>query len=400
MRQARRHLLCILAAGWCSLAAADEVMTAEPAPGLSLGAVDVHGIARLRAGHGEENAASLQNDSLEIGTLNLRFDAAIAKDTAVAKDISFYFEWLIYRYGERPEDDVGDAYVQFDQLVQQEWLNMKAGRFEIPFGEEYLWFSDGVYNNPLANYSVACPYGWDEGLLLFGRFETAMPVSYWVHVTAGDEQATDDDDSDKEYGIKLAVEPTPSLMLSASALRTGNLGNADHPAEAAFGWGGTHPFSVNGATLDDVVAWELDAKLHLGRSVELWGAYGDVSVEDGTMPADDRDFHYTIAQALVDGSIVTPDIGWLASTYAVVRYSEIGTYDSTEGYKFVGASSGWSLGPLTEDVSAWQFGVGYHISANAKVVAEYDLYDFNLTDGAAGDAYDRDQYLIDLAIRF
>jgi len=211
-------------------------------------------------------------------------------------------------------------------------------------------------------------------------------LSYLAHVTTGDLELGHDEDDDKEVGLKLSIQPHDSVYLSASAMRTGALGSEENLAYAAFGWGGTHPYPVSyegTKTLNNVTAWEVDARLDVGESLELWLAYGDVDIEDGVDSADDRDFQYMILQAVADGNILGNVPQWVASSYAVVRYSEIGTYDSGAGYKFVAVNGGEDFGFETEQVSSIQLGLGHHVSQNVKIVLEYDSYDFELTEGTA-----------------
>lgn len=383
--------------------AADEVLVAEPANTFHLGAVEIRGNARVRVGYGEDNAEFLEGGSADLSVLNLIFDVPLEEETGLAGDISFLFDWSIVRFSKQDEDEVAQAYVRLEELGSIEWLNAKVGRFLIPFGEEYLWFGEGIYDNPLANYSVASPYGWDEGVVLFGTFEQLSRLSYFAHVSTGELKLGTDNNDDREVGIKFSIEPHDNLYLSASYLRSGAVGSEDEIGFTAFGWGGSHPYPVRpeaSTTLDDVRAWEIDARVDLGESVELWMAYGEVDQDDGTDPVDDREFEYYILQAVADGDVLGGGPRWLESSYAVVRYSRIETSNSGEGYKFIALNGGDDFGFDTESVSALQLGLGHYVTENVKVVLEYDIFDFDLTDGSEGDTSDRNMLLLDLAVRF
>src|SRR5437016_14557117 len=66
---------------------------------------------------------------------------------------------------------LGEAYLDFEN-VSRLWnsdrmLNVRAGRMDIPFGEEYL--NRDAIDNPLISHSLSDFWGVDEGLELYGR---------------------------------------------------------------------------------------------------------------------------------------------------------------------------------------------------------------------------------------
>lgn len=147
--------------------AADEVLVAEPANTFHLGAVEIRFKTLRSADPPSRNSALSSPYPTRTRALPRIFDVPLEEETGLAGDISFLFDWSIVRFSKQDEDEVAQAYVRLEELGSIEWLNAKVGRFLIPFGEEYLWFGEGIYDNPLANYSVASPYGWDEGVVLF-----------------------------------------------------------------------------------------------------------------------------------------------------------------------------------------------------------------------------------------
>ena len=63
----------------------------------------------------------------------------------------------------------GEAYLHFRDLpLGKQSIGFKAGRIDIPFGEDYL--RQDSFDNPLITHSAAWPYGWDEGFLLYGKY--------------------------------------------------------------------------------------------------------------------------------------------------------------------------------------------------------------------------------------
>ncbi|MDA0321375.1 MAG: hypothetical protein O2923_01460 [Verrucomicrobia bacterium] len=102
------HIVVSLACLTC-VASADDMLIAEPAPVLNLGAIEVHGNARVRVGYGERNAAFLNGGSADVGAMNMLFNVPVAEDTAVADDISFFFDWSLVRFSHEEEEQVAQA---------------------------------------------------------------------------------------------------------------------------------------------------------------------------------------------------------------------------------------------------------------------------------------------------
>ena len=99
-------------------------------------------------------------------------------------EASVFFEWDLVREAE-VKNKVGAFYLRMDELFGASALNLKMGRMPIAFGEEYLRFSEERYDNPLISFSSPSPYGWDEGIMLFGSFLDNL-FSYRLSVHDGD----------------------------------------------------------------------------------------------------------------------------------------------------------------------------------------------------------------------
>jgi hypothetical protein len=153
----------------------------------------------------------------------------------------------------------------------------------------------------------------------------------WIaSITDGSEERSLDDTSDKALSAKLYGSAAKWIDLSASVLSTGDA------EESAIEFGGSHiePVGTDDASTagtspsETVKAWlyEFDAHLHAGTQAHLDLAVGGASIDD-EVDAFDRELQWFIVQPRYDFS---------SAFYAVLRWSEIGTFDSDEGYHFDG----------------------------------------------------------------
>ncbi|MBI2877220.1 MAG: hypothetical protein HYY20_10090, partial [Candidatus Tectomicrobia bacterium] len=147
-------------------------------------------------------------------------------EAEVWENISFFLEADLVKYA-KPGTWLGSGEVYFNfrnLLGRWGWekaLNVKIGRMDIPFGEEYLW--NDSFDNPLISHSANWPYGYDEGILFYGIIG---PMSYMASVMDGNiSKEGPDDTSDKSFSIKFYGDLLNSLHLSASFMRTGKLRN-------------------------------------------------------------------------------------------------------------------------------------------------------------------------------
>ncbi|MBI4585442.1 MAG: hypothetical protein HY717_15625 [Planctomycetes bacterium] len=245
-------------------------------------------------------------------------------------DTSLYAELQIPPFGEDDEISIqtGELYGHFRNLLKSlgdDLLSIKAGRMYIPFGEEI--HAINASSNPLILNSAAFPYGFDEGLQLYG----AISCFGWnVAVMNGNETRSFDDNWDKAVTAKIYGNPFSWLYFSGSFMRNGKT------RESAFEFGespfvpvGATDFSSVGASPSNTVdayLYELDGKWIIAER-------GYLSLSFGQAFAVDRhaEFNREIFWFAVEGLYnITSKI------YAAVRYSEIGTYKSTKGYHFDG----------------------------------------------------------------
>ena len=128
-------------------------------------------------------------------------EASLFFDAEVWKDISFFLELQTNRLG---KDDTlftrtGEVYAHFRNIgAEDSTLGIKLGRFDLPFGEEYLW-QDAI-DNPLITNSAAYPYGWDEGILIY---DTTRHFSWIAAITSGTDARSKEENSAKALNLKI-----------------------------------------------------------------------------------------------------------------------------------------------------------------------------------------------------
>ena len=313
-------------------------------------------------------------------------------DRTLLRSSGMHFEWDLVREASL-KNKAGSLYVVLNGLLDSNLLNLKFGRFALPFGEEYLRFHEQRPQNPLISYSAPAPYNWDEGLMLFGN-AVGGRLSYMLSVTDGDDGFNANSHAEPQVTAKLIMKPLPWLHASISGTRTGGLGG-DAAGESALEWGGTHgtpvgigtvPTFQNGVAvptdptnrLDDLYAWEADLILHKQRTGRLWLAAGQGYIRSGSNSFYDREFTYWIAEAVLELGAISE---LLERFYLAARYSGIGTLDSDRGYLFEAMNHGDDLGFNTQRVDVVSGGAGIRVYESLVLKVEYSHFDFDLVRG-------------------
>jgi hypothetical protein len=320
---------------------------------------------------------------------DLGSDARIG-DTTVYRDAGFTFEWNLIRLG-YTQNDVGDLYVDLRGLMAQDWLNLEVGRFQIPFGENYLRFGRGRKDDPFVALSASPPWFWDEGVKLWGKSGNGH-LGYVASVTDGEGGINVENNSSKQVTLKLIWDPSEWLHLSASGLRTGKLGSTDTPAfgavwlgeafPSAFGTGANAPSFDHGALLpngpnqlDNVYVVGGDAVVNL-PNVRFWLSGGDARIDSSGASVYDRDLIYWLAEAVVQLRMISP---LLDPVYLALRANGLGTYDNDQGYllDFRYGDVGYNMRSLDTYAIALGVPLGDHITLKA----QYTLQNINLVRG-------------------
>jgi hypothetical protein len=320
---------------------------------------------------------------------DLGSDARVG-ETTVFRDAGFAFEWNLVRLG-YTQNNIGDLYVDLRGLMAQEWLNLEVGRFQIPFGENYLRFGRGRASDPFVALSASPPWFWDEGVKLWGKSSNGH-FGYVASVTDGEGGLNIETNSSKQVTLKLSWDPSEWLHLSASALRTGTLGSADSPAFAslwlgeafpsAFGAASQAPSFDHGAEIPDgpnqlrnVVVLGGDAIVNL-PGARLWLSGGNASIESHGSSVYNRDLLYWLAELVFQLRTISPA---LDPMYLAVRANGLGTYDKDEGYLL--DSRYGDVGYNMRALDAYAIALGLPLGRNIVLKAQYTLQNIGLVRG-------------------
>ncbi len=286
---------------------------------------------------------------------------------------------------------VGELYIDAEQVLsagRNQSLNLRVGRFYIPFGEEYQ--ERGVMTNPLISHSVMDIWGIDEGVQAYGSLGR---LEYNLSIQNGGHKTLHDFDSDKALAVRLAFAPTPRLRLSASALRTGDLTVAgDGMSEVWLGnaffralgpAATTRTFAADLAEID--AAWTWDGG-------HLKGAAGWINFDDDSTSGDNsRKLRYYSLEG-------RQKLG--ANLFGAARYS---TIDAPRGYPIAGQGNAGKyfynpFAPLTTELERLSLGLGYQFGPPLVWKIEYSWETGRLLSGARRN--DEDMFSSILGVRF
>ena len=343
-----------------------------------------------------------RHGTFDVDDLRLFFDAELGDpiavaDTTVFRNAGFTFEWDVLRLGRLANGSgtrAGELYVELQGFLDSDWLNVQAGRFQLPVSENYLRFSRGQRDNPFASHTVGGPWYWDEGVRLYGRDPWGV-FSYVASLTDGETALNFDNDQGKQVTLKLIADPAPWLHVSVSALWSGRLGSPTTAAGASLWLGESFPRAFGSGTgvvnIDHGVAvpddpdlelawvWLLGADLVLRRPGwgHLWLAAGDVSIEADGASGYDRRLRYAIAELVVEGALLSAPT---EPFYLGLRGHAYGTFDDDEGY-LLDLRLGGVLGYNMEHLSACSVVVGWRMTANLRLLVEYTVLRIGLVGG-------------------
>jgi hypothetical protein len=367
-----------------------------------------------------------QRDSQVFGERRQIWDARLFADLLLAQNAgpgdavwlrsaALSFEWNLIRVG-RKADDVGETYLELQGLLDSSWLNAQLGRFQIPVGEAYLRYSRGARDNPFLSNAVSGAWWWDEGVKLYGS-DARGRFGYVASLGNGETPQDWGLDGGDQYTLKLFLNPTSWLHVSASGLYSGRTGDDSEPAEAAlwlgeawaraFGSGSGVPSWVDGALAPDGPG-RLDSTLYLGADAvlthpagaRLWLSYGSYEIDSAGRAIYDRRLHGWLAELVLEGRLASPE---LRAFYLALRANGLGTYDGGEGY-LLDVRTGRSLGYNLRALDAYSVAIGWRLTRWTTLKLEYTHQRFSLVRGARaalGDAADDTDFLgAELAVFF
>jgi hypothetical protein len=257
---------------------------------------------------------------------------------------------------------LGELYLDFENVSQlwgqENQLNVRAGRINVPFGEEYL--ERNAIDNPLVTHSVSDLWGFDPGVELYGQVKK---FSYVVAVQNGGVSGVQDFNGDKSVAGRIGFDPNKHWHFSVSGMRTGDLdANKDFLSAEWFGTGffqslgsaATTKFHANLAQGDVRARWKSG---HVGA----FGGYARYGDDDPTA-ANGRNISYFS----VEGVQNLPK-----KFYAAARFSEI---LAAKGVPIMGYGNGsYFSGNWTTQLWRLSLGLGYRFSDRLVIKTEYSF---------------------------
>lgn len=290
-------------------------------------------------------------------------EAKLFIEAPLWKDIYFFSELNVTS---REEQDKfmqpGEVYVDFENISRfwnrERQLNVRVGRFDIPFGEEYL--TRDAIDNPLISHSVSDIWGVDEGIEIYGSF---AKLQYAVALQNGGYPSLRDYDVDKSIAIRVGYDPRSWLHLSASAMRTGALNvQRDEFSELWFGNAFVRSLGDAGTTTTfQANVLEGDVQLRWSKGY-LKGAGGYLKYDDNDQAADNqREVYYYYVEGLHQ---------LLPNLYAAARWSQV---LAPAGFPVLGNGKwmDYFIDQQTENLWRLSLGLGYRLGPNVLLKADY-----------------------------
>jgi hypothetical protein len=356
------------------------------------------------------------DEGFDIWDTRLFVDAELAEDvplgdlTAV-RNIGFTFEWNLIRVG-ATFNDVGLAYIDLEGIGDSPWLNLRVGRFQIPFGEAYKLYSKGYAKRSFVEQPVGGPWWWDEGLLVHGSATTGR-FGYLASVTNGDSDFNDVGGG-VQLTLKLWTQPFDWFYASASGLFTTELGDLDGALWLGEGW--ARPFGSGGPPIPNIVdgaavaddpeglgnlwAAGLDVVITPIAGVRIWLAGGHYDIDSRGSAIYDRRLSYWIGEVVLGGELISPA---LHPFFVGLRGDGVTTADSKRGY-LLDVRYTTRLGYNMKTIQAWTGVVGWHLGDYVTLRAEYSHRDIDLVRGASavlpGHVGTSDIYRVELGLHF
>jgi hypothetical protein len=258
--------------------------------------------------------------------------------------------------------ELGELYLDFEDASQL-WgkdgqLNFRAGRINIPFGEEYL--NRYAMENPLISHSLSDIWGIDPGVELYG---TVGKFSYVAAVQNGGGNGVQDFNADKSVAGRISYDPDPHWHFSISGMRTGDL-NAQQDVSSELWFGGAFFRSISPAATTfyaDLVEADITARWKSGH-VSALGGYAHYADNDPTVNNSRNLWYYSIeVQQQLPRKF-----------YVAARFSQI---FAPNGYPILGYGNfgEYFMGNLTSQLWRASFGLGYAFSDNLALKVEYSL---------------------------
>ncbi len=301
-------------------------------------------------------------------------EAKLFVETPIIPDTYFFTEINLFsRESGSPNVRVGELYLDFENLSRfwsrDRQLSLRAGRFDIPFGEEYL--TRDAIDDPLITHSLMDLWGVDEGVEIYGSLGR---LQYVLAVQNGGHNALQDFNSDKAVIARVGMDPAKWLHLSVSAMRTGDLDvEEEETSELWLGQGFVRPLGSAATTTFGANLLQGDVQLRFPRTT-IKAAGGVLQYDDDDPAANNRRevYHYYVeaVQKLYN------------ELYAAARWSQVFAND---GFPIVGIGNveKYYEDVLTERLWLLSLGLGYRWNNHLVLKAEYSFTRGRQLGGAA-----------------
>jgi len=384
--------------------AARALLSAPPAVSAEEGhPVRLGGNATLSWFNGAEDSP-FREQGFDVWDARFFLDAELSREVRLDEHVLFRhaslgFEWNLARLA-NIDNTLGELYVDLRELGGLTWLNAQIGRFQVPVGEAYQRYSRGIQDNPFITQPVAGPWWWDEGVKLFGQ-DADGRFGYVASITDGEGFANGNGDADVQTTLKLFARPLDWLEVSASALRSGEIGKPDGEEYGAlwigetwalpFGqWTGVPNFQDGAPIADGPEEFANstllggDAFVQLGPHARLWLSGGTLHLDAEHGSTYDRRLKYWLSELSLSGALASPA---LEPFYLALRANGLGTYDRDEGYA-LDARYLSTLGFNLRSLEAYSVGAGWRLSEALTLRLEYTLFDLGLVRGVTPEIRD------------
>jgi hypothetical protein len=294
-------------------------------------------------------------------------EARLFVDAPIRGDVYFHTEIeLASREMTTLSLNVEELYLDWQNVSdlwgREKMMNLRAGRFYIPFGEEYQ--NRFAIDNPLISHSLSDLWGTDDGVELYGRVSR---LQYVVAVQSGGIMPYQDFTGDKSVTARIGYDPAKWLHLSVSGMRTGSLDVQNDMFSALwFSDGFIRSIGGPGTTRFHANLVEADAQLRFPW-LRLNAAGGYIEYNDNDPAANNRrDIYYYYLEGVHD---------FTQKFYGAARFSQI---DAPSGFPILGDGipNNYFYGPapeLTQEYWRLSLGMGYRFSSRLLVKAEYSF---------------------------
>lgn len=344
-------------ASFDSMKSASENNTESKPAGFGLGSVQITGEGGIGIFEtGSEGA--FPNAEFRVDEAKIFVDAPVWGNAYAFVELN-----LATRESSDLDLKLGEFYLDIED-VSQLWgqdrqLNLRIGRMDIPFGEEYQ--TRDAIDNPLISHSLVDFWGVDEGIEFYGALGR---FSYAAAVQNGGISGTHDFTADKSVAGRVSYDPNRWLHLSVSGMRTGDLSSEkDGVSEIWFANGWFRSLGSAATTMFHANLAQADLQIRLPRGqLKAFGGY--VHYADNDPSAQNRrDIYYYSVEGIFD---VTRKF------YTSARFGQI---FAAKGFPIVGngAVGDYFYGALTDEMWRLSLGIGYRWNRHLVVKAEYSL---------------------------